>query len=151
MQFAEIMQSTACEVVEPIDVEKRIEALKAACEKIQNEHAWGIGDLVTPSASSALHGAGEPHIVVDVDFTVPRNWFGDPCLVGVGGKYNTRVASFLQCGDQYHILLHWVEGHLLVAFTDKHLSKFKETLKGISDAVHEINSGHKRPFPAPQH
>lgn len=84
----------------------QVEVLNDLLARYQRTNPFEVGALVTPRSDSAINGAGEPHIVLEVDDAPTRLW--EPQRGGSfdGVRLDIRVASLHSSGV---VAAHWVE------------------------------------------
>lgn len=92
-----------------IYVDGQIARLRENCEHYQHSQLFSIGDLVTPRKGVGLRDAGEPHILVEIDATIARQWASMPGSTAWGMRPTHRIMKI----DDDTAMVHWVEAWTL--------------------------------------
>jgi hypothetical protein len=65
--------------------------LREASERYINPQVFEVGQLVTPRAESTNKWVGEPHLVIDTNYSGEPVWHGEPHSHGFGMRPEVRV------------------------------------------------------------
>lgn len=97
--------------------EAQVATLREACAAYVAGNVYKIGDLVTPRKWSNNHGAGEPHIVVEIGDGTPHFAASDSHETGSASYGRHRDLRILCYGNHESIVAFWAEAYQLEPYT----------------------------------